>query len=288
MGDKFGQGMKKFQETGEKLKAETQAKEEKELANREMVKNELAALQQNSVLAKMYADNARVGAENLGGELPLLKVYSVGKSAEVQLADGSEPSDGAFYYKPTGEQFSSITCHILTISRGFRAEGMETDKQTGEKKIIYNQIVGGLIVDGSEYKPFIMYFTGTKLQKLWDFGKEAGKYTHMKPVSIPMFALTVTMRTVKHQTAFGRAWVVEFEIVKDESGFPKLVLDEGEFQFIKDNVATIEDTIASLISIKTVKEEEPAPSPLPVQDSIDGEVVDTDGQLDSNQEEAPF
>ena len=235
----------------DKLKEEKRMKEEQDKKETAIILNNLASIKQNAELAKMYADNAKVGADNLAGELPLLKVHQVGKSTKNQLSDGGEPNDGWFFYRPTGEQFQSIKCHILTISRGFRAEGIDENK-----KDIFNQIVGGVIVDGTDYKPFVLYMTGLKLKPLWEFGKVAGKYTHLKPIPIPMFALMVKMTTQRVDNSYGRSWVINFEIEKDQDGNPVLVGDSGEFQYLRDNVETVEDTIAGIVDAKTAKEAE--------------------------------
>lgn len=243
------EGEKAFREMGEKLKAEKEAKVESDKKGTELALNQLAQLRQNADLAKMYSESSQVGADNLSGELPLLKVHSVGKSTKNELSDGTEPKDGWFFYKPTGEQFETVRCHILTISKGFRAEGME-------KKMIFNQVIGGVIMDGAEMKPFIMYMTGLKLSPMWDFGKAASKYTKMKPISIPMFALTVNMKTEKVANNYGKSWIINFEIMKHEDGSPELVMDPGEFQFLKDHVEMVEDTIESLITAKAVKDDD--------------------------------
>jgi len=241
-------GLQKFQKVGKNLKEEQAEEKEKESEVKKEI-NQFLAVRQNEQLAKMYSENSQLGASNLAGSLPLLKVHTLGKS-ENELADGSAPNDGWIFYKPTGEQYESITCHILTVSRGFKAAGING----GEPK--FNQIMGGVIVDGTDYKPFIMYVTGLKLSYLWEFGKQAKKYTHVKPVSIPMFALTVKMTTEKVASSFGKNWIVKFEIVKTQDGVPQLVLDPGEFQFLKDNVGTIEETITSLVEAKAIKEDE--------------------------------
>lgn len=240
---------RKFREMGEKLKADKEAGVQNEKKNTEIALNNLAQIRQNAQLAQMYSESASVGADNLSGELPLMKVHAVGKSTKNELADGTEPNDGWFFYKPTGEQFQTVRCHILTISKGFRAEGME-------KKMIFNQVIGGVIMDGAEMKPFIMYMTGLKLSPMWEFGKQASKYTKMKPIAIPMFALTVKLSTEKVSNNYGKSWIVNFEIEKNEDGSPVLVMDPGEFQFLKDHVEMVEDTIASIITAKAVKDDD--------------------------------
>lgn len=216
--------------------------------------SELVAIQNDPVLSKMYADSATVGAENLSGGLPLLKVHAVGKSNN-ELANGGEPEDGSFYYGPTKEQFKEIEVHILTVSRGFKAEGMPDKNGKTEPK--FNQLVGGVIVDTFGYKPFIMYFLGKKLPNLWAFGKDAKKYTR---AGIPMFALLVKMTTEKVPNSFGKSWLVDFEIVKFKDGNPTLVHDIEEFNYLKENVETIKDSIESIIEAKDITEAESEPT----------------------------
>ncbi len=257
-------GLDKAKETADKIKAETEAEAKAKEEGMEKAKNELATIQRNPALASMYNESARLGADNLGGSLPQLKVHALGRSSSNQLADGSEPNDGYFFYAPTQEQFKEVTCHILTISRGYRAEGFQG------KQNVFHQLLGGVIVNDGQVKPFTMFFTGTRLSKLWEFGKEAGKYTHAKPVSIPMFALTVKLTTESVKNDFGKSWVINFEIVKDQDGNPELILDPKFFNLLKDNVGTLEDTIASLLDAKAtdkdndsrpVQEAEPVRNP---------------------------
>ena len=244
----------KAREVAKKIGKGSKDKEKKAMAE---VKDSLAQLRQNPELAKLYKDNAEVGAKNLGGELPLLKVHKTGKSTTNELADGSQPNDGWFFYKPTMEQFESITCHILTISRGFRADGLN-------KKDVYHQLMGGVILDGkSNIKPFITYLTGLKLSSMWDFGKEARKYTKARPVPIPMFSLKVKLTTEEVKSNYGKSWIIKFEIVKDKEGNPVLITDPGLFQFLLDHVEQVEDTIASVIEAKSSEEKAEAREEVP-------------------------
>ena len=87
-------------------KAEEEGKEIKPVREEE-INNSLATLDSinaNAELAKMYSDNAQVGSQNLSGGMPILKIHSTGRSVN-ELADGMEPNNGWFFYKPTKEQF---------------------------------------------------------------------------------------------------------------------------------------------------------------------------------------
>lgn len=272
MGEKGIEGARKVASKIKKESEADRAQEQKEMAV--VVKN-LADLSKNEELAKMFNSSANVGADNLAGELPLLKVHQAGKSTRNELSTGGRPNDGWFFYKLTGEQFESIDCHVLTISKGFRAEGLQ------EGKNVFNQILGGVIINEGQLKPFVMYFTGLKLKNLWEFGKQASKYTHLKPVAIPMFALTIKLTTEQVTNNFGESWIVNFEIVKDEDGTPNLVTDPGEFAFLRDHVMQIEDTLTSLIETKTVKSDEDRAVEVPPQ-------TPNKGNDDGDEEPIPF
>jgi len=256
-------GIEKARKVAEEIKAknrvETKVKEEEK---KEAI-NALVNIQDNPELARMFRDNAGVGTANLGGQSPLLKVHTTGRSTTNQLADGSEPNNGWFFYKPTAEQFETVECHILTISKGFRADGLNN------KKNIFNQIMAGVIVNNGDLKPFLTYLTGTKLKKMWEFGKEIGKYTNAKPVPIPMFAIKVKLTTEKQTTDYGMAWVINFEIMKDDKDFPVVITDPGQFQFLRDQVDSFEDTIASLIAVRSTEEADEVVRQAKTEDDFD-------------------
>ena len=254
-----------------KLKNEVVEKKESEEKIMSELKNELATIQANPELMQMYQSSGDIGAGNLSGEVPLLKVYSVGKS-QAQLADGTKPKDGWFFYKPTGQQFQNPTCHILTISRGFRAEGM-ADPKTKKTEPKFNQVIGGVIMDGDKMLPFLMYFTGLKLQKLWEFAKEASKYTKMKPTPIPMFALSVVLGTETKTNPYGESWIVNFNIEKDDVGFPKLIMDTELFMGLREQVVKLEDTIASIIDAKSTEDQFGNPKPVESEDHEEVDIV---------------
>ena len=246
-------GYVKAKEVVDSLKASKTADVAEDAKETAIVKSQLDAVRANADLAAMYNSHASAGAGNLGGTLPTLSIYTLGKSSNM-LATGKKPEDGYFFYAPTKEQFQEVYAHILSVSHGFYALDMN-----GGKK--FNQIMGGVIMtEGGKNLPFVMFVRGIRLKNLWDFGKEAGKYTHAKPVSIPMFALTVKLSTESEPTKFGDNWNLQFQIQDDMPGVPKVVTDEGEFQFLLDMVDVIEETIEKIIESKTVPNEETKPT----------------------------
>lgn len=243
-------GQDKAKEVRDKIAGEVSKIEE---MKQSQMTESLSVLAENKDLAQMYNEAANVGSENIGGEsLPILKVHSAGKSIGDELANGEEPKNGYFYFKKTKEEFKSIKCHILTISEGFRADGIEG------KTNVFNQILAGVIINDGEFEPFLMYFTGTKLQRLWDFGKKASEFTKAKPQSIPMFALTVTMTTEKVIEGAKSWFVVNFEIDRNLDGTPVLVSNSDEFILLRDSVATVKKMIGRMIATKSNEDIIPA------------------------------
>lgn len=266
-----------FKKKGEEIKAKIESEK------RDAAKDSLAVISGNEDLMKMYQDNANVGAENLGGQSPALKIHATGRSTKNYLNDGTEPNDGYFFYAPTSEQFKEIECHILTISRGYRADGMD------DRKNVFNQLMAGVIVNDGKPRPFIMYINGLRLSRMWEFGKEAGKYTHAKPISIPMFALRVKLTTNKVEAEYQpgkktRVWVTEFEIMKNDDGSPVVVSNLKVFDYLKAQVAQAKETIQSIIEAKATEDVTTDPRDLP-------ETVDEQKVLNAeaiNPDDIPF
>lgn len=233
-------------EKAKKLREEVDSKKAAEdKTHAEIVKRSIDAVKANAKLADMYRKNASIGSENLGSSLPMIKIHSTGRSTKNFLVNGQEPNDGWFFYQPTQEQFETLECHILTISRGYRALDMN-----GVPK--FNQIMGGVFKHDGKMIPFIMYLTGIKLKAMWEFGKEAGQYTRSKSMPIPMFAMTVKLTTEKIKTEFAPSWIVKFEIKRDEDMNPILVTDPILFTQLRDAVEKVEDKIAPIIESKSV------------------------------------
>lgn len=256
-------GEDKARATAARLKTETKVKEEKQAAEAKEAEDTLAIVAGNKELAEMYRGSASMGADNLSGSLPTLKVYQAGKST-FRLESGAKPHDGWFVYGPTKEETETVTCHVLTISRGFRAPGLNTDK------LVFNQILGGVWIDDGALKPFVMFFTGKKLQNLWTFGKEVAPYTKAKPVPIPMFALTVKLSAHSEANDYGESWLVDFKILRNEAGQPDLVMDPQLFAYLRDHVKDMEETIEKLIESKSSEQEEDG--------VIEGRPVDASGK----------
>lgn len=260
----MGKGFEQAKAKADELKKE--ATEKKEIVKEEVEKT-LAVVRANSDLAKAYQEAAKMGADNLGGSSPMLKVHSTGKSQSNELADGTEPNNGWFFYGPTAEQFKEVECHILSISRGYRA--IPLNQKPGQKNQ-FNQLITGVILNEGRMLAFISYITGVKLSKMWEFGKEAAKYTRAKPISIPLFALRVKLTTGQVDSNFGKQWAINFEIMKNEDGSPVVVTDMGEFTFLKNMVEQMEEVMDAIISRKAVEDEEVLPAATVVERGLGG------------------
>lgn len=243
-------------ETADRIRREVEAEKNNEVEAVAKAKLQLAAIRENPELAALYKAHAKLGSENLGGSAPYLRIHTANSTAN-ELPDGSYPKDGQYFYAPTKQAFDKITCHILTVSKGFKV--WQEDKKTGDKKLQFNQIVGGIIIDKGEQKPFLWYINGLKCQPLWKFGKEANEFTR---AGIPMFSIVVELSTEQVKSDYGMKWVPVFEIVK-EDGQPQLVLDVETFNELMAGVAKLEESIASLISSKASEDEEKVvPTPI--------------------------
>lgn len=242
-------GLEKARETAAKIKAESTQSEEVQKINKEIALSELQEIAQNAPLAKLYRENARIGSANLGGTSPTMKVSFLGKSKH-RLADGGVPHDGWFFYSPTQKEFETLDVHILSVSRGFRTKATEKDK-----KDPFTQLIAGICIDGT--MPFIMYLSGGRLAPMWEFGKEANKYTHNTELPIPLFALSVHLTTRFEKNADptkSDAWLIDFTIMKSDDGFPQIITDQQEFEFLREKVYETEANIESLIEKIEVKE----------------------------------
>jgi hypothetical protein len=249
-------GLEKARETSESLKKKSavETNPPSEPIREKEIAHTLSTIQNNADLAKMYNDAAGMGSENLQGSYPLLKIHVQNKSPNNILINGKEPNNGWYYHTKTQEQFESPIVHILTVSKSFYAKPL-VDKDTGEmgdSKL--NQIIGGVLVDNRDAKPFMMYLTGLKLSPFWDFAKEISQYTHGKPVSIPMFALTVKLSSQKVDSKHGPQLVPVFEVVRTADGSPVVITSPKEFMFLKNMVTTMTDTINSLVTSKSIEE----------------------------------
>lgn len=255
----------------------------------------LSVIQKNEALLKMYRDNSKLGAANLGGSSPMLKIHATNRSTSNFLEDGvTEPNDGWFFYAPTKEQFKEIEVYILTISRGFRSEGMKKD----ENKSVFNQLMAGVIVNDQKPRPFIMYVNGKKLQRMWNFGKEASRYTRNPSFPIPLFTIKVKLTTEKEVVEYEpgkktNVWLLNFEILKDKEGRPTLVSDERTFNYLKNQVLVAEENIQAIIDLKATEtqvEDQGIPAKNKVVEAVVEEVpLSLPGEEESiNPDEIPF
>lgn len=250
----------KAKRIAEGLKQEAAVKSEVEKKEMEEVVSSLSVVGNNAELAARYQSASKMGSENLSGGTPILKIHSTGRSTN-ELQDGSEPNNGWFYYKPTKQQFETIECHILSISRGFN-----TPKLGGKAgETTYQHLLSGVMKIEGEYAPFIIYLNSMgHRNKMYEFGKQIHQLTHRKPFGIPMFSLTVKLFTVQEKYEFtgddgkkmsGKSWVLDYELVKNADGTPVLVGDLGEFDFLEESVKKSEEITESIISSKSSEDD---------------------------------
>jgi hypothetical protein len=194
-------------------------------------------------VADFFKNNARVGAENLSSSMPQLKITE--SNSENEGADGQLVPAGKFYYSPTKEDFEKLKVSIMTISRGFWA--MDNSKTPKPK---FTQLVGGMILD--TLQPFVMFVSGTRLQNMWNFGKEIKPFTSNKQSPIPMFAFEVVLGLEKVKTDFGMNHVVSYKLVRNDKNQLVLISDLELLSMIRNSVDKVEGMFESFIEQKEV------------------------------------
>lgn len=196
-------------------------------------------LEISQAMSVFFKANADAGTDNLGGEsafFPYLKVTEA--NSKNMLPDGKFAEPGQFYYAPTQEQFTEAQVAIVNISKGFYLKSNPKEPTEDIKKLRkFVQLVGGVILANNQ--PFVMIVSGTRLNALWEFGKEIKKWTKAKQ-PIPMFALKIGLKLERISTEYGFNYVIGFTIAKKESGAPMIIEDEGQAQFLLDFVNKIQ------------------------------------------------
>lgn len=219
-----------WKEAGDKLKAAVA-----EETGKEITTEKAQGVQVSKNVAAFFKANAEVGSKNLGEGGAFFPYLKIGEAnSKNSLADGTFAKPGEFYYAPTKEQMGDeITVSILNISDSFylKSEPKEpTDDKRKHRKFV--QLVGGVIVANNA--PFVMIISGTRLNGLWQYGKDIKQYTKSKTDPIPMFALKIRMKLKLQDSHWGMNYVIEYAVAKDAAGFPQILQDEGNLQFLLD------------------------------------------------------
>jgi len=195
-------------------------------------------------LVQFYKDNAGVGSENLSGALPQLKINE--SNSHNEMANGEEAPAGTFFYSPTKESFKTVRASIMVISKGFygiqkNEDGSLPKREDGSIKTDFTQLVGGMILDNSQ--PFVMFASGTRLQNMWNFGKEVKPFTRQ----VPMFSFEVELGLEKVKQG-ARVWhVVTYKIVRDEKGLIQLIADSEVLAMLRSGIDSMKDMFDGFI-----------------------------------------
>lgn len=190
-------------------------------------------------LVEFYKENAGVGSENLAGSIPQLKVTE--SNSQNEGVDGQYVPAGQFFYSPTRESFTEARVSIMAISRGFYA--MDNQKEPKPK---FTQLLGGMMLDSMQ--PFVMFVSGTRLQNMWNFGKEIKPFTKQ----VPMFSFEVELGLNKVKTDFGTNHVVTYSITRDGKGQIQLIGDRELLNMLRNGVESVQDMFDSFIEQKEV------------------------------------
>lgn len=229
----------------------------------EPITNETGMKQMDEELLALMRKDAEQQTEEDGGLQPWLKIFDASRSTYT-LRDGSTPHHGYFFYQPEEVEFEEVYMHILTISRGFRAEGMKGED--GQIKYPYQHIISGLLIDEMKLKSFWMTISGgARLNKMWEFQKELAKKAR---AGISKFALVIKVKTervtVKDKDGKDRvAQVPVFDFVLDENNQPNMAQDMKTYQFLKQKREETKVHLEAYITRKQVVDDiidAPAPS----------------------------
>lgn len=221
-------------------------------------------------LVEFYKENAGVGSENLSGSIPQLKVTE--SNSHNELASGGEAPAGTFYYSPTKESYKTVRASIMVISRGFYSIQKEEDgsfprRDDGSIKTDFTQLVGGMILDSLQ--PFVMFASGTRLQNMWDFGKEIKPFTKQ----VPMFSFEVELGLERVKQG-NRSWhVVTYKVIRDKSGQIQLISDREILAMLKGGVDSMKNLFDGFIEQNEV--DRYTGKPLKVKDTFTESVEET-------------
>src|SRR5690606_38240546 len=125
--------------------------------------------------------------------------------------------------------------------RGFYALDNQEDP-----KPKFTQLMGGMMLDTMQ--PFVMFISGTRLENMWNFGKEVKPFTKQ----VPMFSFEVELGTEKNKTKYGMNHIVTFTVKRDSKGQVQLLADRDVLSILRNGVAQVEDMFASFIQQKEV------------------------------------
>jgi len=244
-------GIDKAREVVDKLKAEKAAEKVVKVVKKEpMVEEttkavatvEVNGIQVASEVAEFYKKNLTLGADNLSVEsLPALKV--VESNSKGELANGTRPNIGYFYFTKTKEQFETVDIAVMSISRGYYVENLDT-----EKKPKFQQILSGMILENME--PFIMYISGARCGNFFEFMKSMSAET--KLTMVPMMALRITLGTTEYTHPKGEAHYIDFKIARDAENRLELLTDIGALEAIKSGIDSIERGVEAMITATAI------------------------------------
>ncbi len=208
---------------------------------KDLVKTETSEI--SPEVKEFHKKNAEAGSGNISAQLPQLKVTEANSKNEG--LDGQHLPEGSFYYAPTQADFKTVEVSILTISRGFWAMN---NQEKPEPK--FNQLVGGMMLESLE--PFVMFMGGTRLQNLWDFGKEIKPFTKSKDNPFAMLGFRVMLSLKKIETNYGKNHIINFDLIRDKKGQIQVLNDAELLNMLRGGVDKNEELFESFINQKEV------------------------------------
>lgn len=260
MGPTNKTGYEKAKEVADKLKAETAAKNGEEVKAREDIMTKLAITGVKEELLPQstldfFKSTAGAGMESMDDKpkLPfLLKVTEA--LSDNQLTSGVRCAPGNFYYAPTLEDMGNdVAVSVAYISDKFytKVEPKENERAKGKEPYAkFTQMVCGYFL--SNGKPFIMFATGKRLTKMWEFAEEVRPYTKHKETPVPMYAFKVNMRTREESNDYGRSNIVLYDIMRDGAGHLQIITDPKTIAAFHAGIARFKEIVGGFIAHNAV------------------------------------
>jgi hypothetical protein len=229
------------------------------MKDKDIVLNESSvAVLETDVLA-MYRDDVNLGSENLtGGLMPMLKI--VQKDAEDFDVLSGKASVGDFYHTSAKKVYKNPEVSIVY----FQSANLPKYKATDGSKQYTILAVGYILEDNL---PFMMYIKGKSLSPFFEWQKQVA--TFKRSLQIPMYSFVNTLSTQRQQNDYGKFYVLNVDIAKDEATGVKLINDIEMAKVLREGVETARQAVATAVEVATgiqrddVDESEVVPSAQP-------------------------
>ena len=184
-----------------------------------------------------------------GSSFPTLAVHTA-QSRNNVLSNGKEPEYGQLFYSGAQTAHTNPQVHLLSVKKCSLPDFADPSK------VKKHYLIAGVLAETLE--PFVMYIKGMSYKYVWELSSLLAPFTKGKQIRVPKFALTVRLLTDKEKPSgdFAPQYVVKYEVVKDENGFPVMNLDRDHLKKMAELANRAEEMLESIIANKGIPETE--------------------------------